>query len=63
MIWLMLVLSAVFGYISLSMYLAAFKESDGIERNKLMRSGFGTLVLTLMGLFFAYGSYSSPPAP
>lgn len=61
MAWLMLVLAAVFAYISLSMYLAAFKENDGAERNKLMRSGFGTLVLTIMGLVFAYQSFSSPP--
>lgn len=59
--WLILAMAIIFAYISLSMYLAAFKESDSEERNKLMRSGFGTLVLTIMGLAFAYYSFFSPP--
>ena len=57
----MLGLAIVFAYISLSMYLAAFKEPAGPEREKLMRSGFGTLVLTLMGLYFAYSSFAGAP--
>lgn len=57
-------LALIFGYISLSMFLAAFREEDPAERYKLMRSGFGTLVLTLMGIVFAWSSMLpdlSPP--
>jgi zinc transporter ZupT len=54
--WVLLIAAAGFGYISLSMFVAAFKEQDGLERAKLMRSGFGTLTLSLMGIVFAWYS-------
>lgn len=56
MAWLMGALALIFGYISFSMFVAAFREDDPAERYKLMRSGFGTLVLTLMGIVFAWSS-------
>ena len=59
----LIVLAAVaFGYISVSMFIAGFKEKEGPERDKLMRSGFGTLVLTLMGISLAWNSFF-PAAP
>jgi len=61
MAWLMGSLALVFGYISLSMFVAGFKEQDETERQKLMRSGFGTLVLAMMGLVFAVSSLQAPP--
>jgi len=62
--WLVVGMACVFAYISLSMYIAAFKEKNEQERAKLMKSGFGTLVLTLMGIYFAWNSFFSvPPTP
>ncbi|MGV3525213.1 MAG: GerAB/ArcD/ProY family transporter [Candidatus Sericytochromatia bacterium] len=63
MAWLMVILACVFGYVSLSMFVAGFKETNEAERFKLMRSGFGTLVLTLMGIVFAWNSFHLPPTP
>lgn len=60
--WLMVVVAAIFGWMSLSMFVAAFKEQDIKERERLMKSGIGTLVLTLMGIVFAWNSLN-PPAP
>ncbi|HEY9841447.1 MAG: hypothetical protein ACAI44_13430 [Candidatus Sericytochromatia bacterium] len=62
MAWLMVVMAAVFGWMSLSMYLAAVKEPDPTQKNQLMRKGFGTLVLALMGAMFAWYSFAGPPA-
>lgn len=63
--WLIVAMASIFGYISLSMYIAAFKEKDQEERSKLMRSGFGTLILTIMGIIFAWNSFfpTAPPGP
>lgn len=61
--WLLGGFSLVFGYISLSMFVAAFKEKDEQERFKLMRSGLGTLVLALMGFVFAWYSFHPAPPP
>lgn len=61
--YLIAVVAAVFAYISISMFVAGFKEPDGPERDKLMRSGFGTLVLTLMGITLAWNSFFPPSAP
>jgi hypothetical protein len=60
--WVMAAMALVFAWMSLSMYLAAFKESDPVSRNQLMRKGFGTLVLALMGSMFAWYSFA-PPGP
>lgn len=60
--WLMAGTAAFFFWISLSMYISAFKTSDPAERNNLMKKGFGPLVLALMGVFFAWYSFN-PPAP
>ncbi len=62
MAWLIVLLAAGFGWVSLSMYLSAFKEKNPDERNKLMRSGFGTLILAMMGLMFAWYSFN-PATP
>ena len=62
MAWVMLAGSLVFGWMSASVLLAAFKEEDPQERQRLMKSGIGTLVLTLMGIVFAWNSFN-PPAP
>jgi len=61
--WILLLVAAVFGYISLSMFVAGFKEQDEAERMKLMRSGFGTLTLCLMGIVFAWYSLMGGTAP
>lgn len=61
--WVLALAALFFGYISLSMFVAAFKEQDELERSRLMRSGFGTLVLMLMGIWFAWGSFFPAPAP
>lgn len=53
----------VLGYISVSMFVAGFKEKDGPERDKLMRYGFGTLVLTMMGMTLAWNSFFPPSGP
>ncbi len=63
MAWLIVIIAAGFGYVSLSMFVAGFKEPDGPERDKLMRSGFGTLVLTLMGITLAWNSFFPPATP
>lgn len=63
MAYLIALAALVFGYISVSMFIAGFKEKDGPERDKLMRSGFGTLVLTLMGISLAWSSFFPPTAP
>ncbi|PIQ27191.1 hypothetical protein COW36_16695 [bacterium (Candidatus Blackallbacteria) CG17_big_fil_post_rev_8_21_14_2_50_48_46] len=63
MAWILLLVAAVFGYISLSMFVAGFKEQDEAERMKLMRSGFGTLTLCLMGIVFAWYSLMGGTAP
>lgn len=66
MAWLMVIGGLFFAWMSLSMYLAAVKETDPAQRNQLMRKGFGTLVLALMGLVFAFYSFHPPepdPAP
>ena len=63
MVWLIVLVAITFAYISLSMFIAGFKEEDGPERDKLMRSGFGTLVLTLMGITLAWTSFFPPAAP
>lgn len=49
----------VFGYISLSMFVSAFKEPDKDERIRLFRSGYGTLALTIMGAVYAWHFFSS----
>lgn len=61
--YLIALVALVFGYISVSMFVAGFKEKDGPERDKLMRSGLGTLVLTLMGITLAWNSFFPPAAP
>jgi hypothetical protein len=61
--WFLFLVSAGFGYISLSMFVAGFKEQDPVERNKLMRSGFGTLTLCMMGIVFAWYSLNGVPQP
>jgi len=61
--WILLLVAAVFGYISLSMFVAGFKEQDEAERMKLMRSGFGTLTLCLMGIVLAWYSLMGGTAP
>lgn len=63
MAWIMLVGSLVFGWMSASVLLAAFKEEDLQERQRLMKSGIGTLVLTLMGIVFAWNSFFPPVPP
>lgn len=60
MSWIMLAASAVFGYISLSMFVAGFKEQNETERMKLMKAGFGTLTLCMMGIVFAWYSLNTP---
>ncbi|PKL79840.1 MAG: hypothetical protein CVV27_01285 [Candidatus Melainabacteria bacterium HGW-Melainabacteria-1] len=60
--WLMAGLALVFGWMSLSMLTAAFKETEEQERARLMKSGIGTLVLTLMGITFAWNSFFPPVA-
>lgn len=55
--WLMLSAAAVFGYISVSMFVAAFKEANPAERLKLMKAGFGTLTLCMMGIAFAWSAF------
>ena len=59
MFWLLVASALVFGYISLSMFVSAFKENQETERAKLMKAGFGTLTLCLMGIVFAW--YSQHP--
>lgn len=61
--WVMAILALVFGWISLSMLIAAFKEEDPELRQKLMKQGIGTLVLTMMGIVFAWNSFNPPPPP
>lgn len=61
--YFIVLIALIFGYISVSMFVAGFKEKDGPERDKLMRSGFGTLVLTLMGVSLAWNSFFPPTGP
>ena len=58
--YLIALFAVISGYICLSMFVAGFKEPDGPERDKLMRYGFGTLVLTLMGITLAWNSFFPP---
>jgi hypothetical protein len=63
MIWILAGAALMFGYVSLSMFIAAFKETEEVERRKLMKAGLGTLTLCLMGVVFAWYSFHSPSAP
>lgn len=60
MIWLMGGMTLVFAWMAVSMYVAAFQEQEPQMRNQLMRKGFGTLVLTLMGIYFIVNSLRAP---
>lgn len=61
--WIWILPALFFGYISVSMFYEGFREEDEAIRFKLMRSGFGTLVLCMMAIVFAYYSLNPPPAP
>ena len=63
MAWLIAAVGLFFAWISVSMYVAAFKESDPVVRNQLMKKGFGPMVLALMGLIFAWYSFNPPTEP
>lgn len=64
MIWLVVLGALFFSWIAISMYWAAYKETDAEMRQQLLRKGFGPLVLALMGFFFAYYAWHPPePAP
>lgn len=63
MAWLWVICALFFGYISVSMFYEGFRESDPQQHNKLMRSGFGTLVLSMMAIVFAWYSFNPPPPP
>lgn len=67
MFWIMSFMALGFGYISISMFIAAAQSEELEQKYKFRRSAIGTLALTLMGCFYAWHFSqprdSQPPAP